>query len=70
MPMYRGSWCLRALIGKAMIFPRRSAITVCLVVRTPASMRAPAAANPDVNSAAKLKMITDRDSTGTIAMVR
>ncbi len=46
------------------MFPVSRASTVCLTVRTPAFSRAPAAANPEVNSAAKLKITTDSDSTG------
>lgn len=51
-------------MGKATMFFASKAITVCVTVSTPVSIRAPAAANPEVNSAAKLKMTTARDSTG------
>ena len=66
IPIYLGSWCRMARMGNATIFPVKRAITVCFTVITPESRRAPAAAKPDVNSAIKLKITTDRDSTGTI----
>ncbi len=69
IPMYRGSWCRRARMGKARILPSNRAITVCFTLRTPAFIRAPAAANPEVNSAAKLKITMDKDSTGIRLMV-
>ncbi len=56
-------------MGKARTLPSSRAITVCLMLRTPAFIRAPAAANPEVNSAAKLKIIMDKDSTGIRFMV-
>ena len=70
IPMYLGSWCLSARMGNAIMFPKSRAITVCFVVRTPASIKAPAAAKPEVNSAAKLKTTTESDSTGMNSRVR
>ena len=64
MPIYLGSWWRRARRGKATILPMRRASAVCLTVSTPASMSAPAAAKPDVNSAAKLMTTTESDSIG------
>ena len=69
IPIYLGSWWRRARMGNAIIFPSRRAMTVCLTVITPASINAPAAANPEVNSAAKLNITTDSDSTGIIERV-